>query len=429
MPNVYRYQANGKWFWGIDVRVKTREGRKRVREREIATKEQAQARLAKVLADAYEGRAFDIQKSSTITVAQAWELYRPISERDNESWRADVSRAKHLLQHLGPRICSSLTQEDVDAYRTVRSSEKAFRGGRAPKARMVKGKLVEKKPAQPPSSGTLNRELETLKRIINYAVSCGKLPYNPIARVPKLEEAAPRSTILEDAAFAKLLAVVRSQERWLYIEPVLLVGFDTGMRKGEVLRLRRDQVDWRTGIVRLGSADTKTKKPRVVALQARTFAALKAVPVVLVDVEDQLGRRRKKASEFVFANPKTGKARTDFKTAWKTIRAEAGIPDVWVHDLRHSFCTLARRRGLAESVVMQSSGHKTRAVFDRYNLVDESDAVEVARVMEVARKAQEAAEAAKSAQAGSVHGDTREPGTTQKVGHDLAKVDPEKENP
>jgi integrase len=58
-----------------------------------------------------------------------------------------------------------------------------------------------------------------------------------------------------------------------------------------------------------------------------------------------------------------------------------------VHDLRHSFCTLARRRGIAESVVMQSSGHKTRAVFDRYNLVDESDARELAKVMEAARLA------------------------------------------
>lgn len=169
MP-IYRYTVRGKTRWKLDVWVKTQSGRQRVRERDIPTREQAQARLAKIIADAYEGRAFDVAKAATITVAQAWDLYRPISERDNDSWRSDRSRADHLVRLLGPRLCASLTQEDVDAYRTERSGERSKRGG-------------------PPSPGTLNRELETLKRILNYAVACGRLAFNPIARVTKLQEA------------------------------------------------------------------------------------------------------------------------------------------------------------------------------------------------------------------------------------------------
>lgn len=385
MPNIFRYQKRGEWYWAIDVWVKKRSGHERYRERDIPTKEQAKARLAKALSDAYEGRAFEINKASTLTVKEAWELYQPVSERDNDSWRADVSRTKHLVPHLGKRVCATLTQEDVDAYRAVRAKEPVWRGGRAPLPPPVK--RGEKPPPPPPpkfpSHGTLNRELETLKRIINYAVACGRLQFNPIARAPKLQEAPPRSTVLEDEIFEQLLAIARQTKRWSYVEAILLVAFDTGMRKGEVLNLRREQIDWSTGVVRLGEADTKTNKARVVALQARTLAALKTVPVVMVMGQD----KKLHASPFVFANPRTGAARVEFRRVWRLILAKAGLGDVWIHDLRHSFCTLARRRGIAESVVMQSSGHRTRAVFDRYNLVDESDARELAKVMEVARQA------------------------------------------
>src|SRR5260370_39069113 len=59
-----------------------------------------------------------------------------------------------------------------------------------------------------------------------------------------------------------------------------------------------------------------------------------------------------------------------------------GLEGVWFHDLRRSFATNARRRGVPESVVMKLSGHRTRSVFDRYNVVSEDDLRSAVRQIE-----------------------------------------------
>ena len=58
------------------------------------------------------------------------------------------------------------------------------------------------------------------------------------------------------------------------------------------------------------------------------------------------------------------------------------LEGLWFHDLRRSFVSRARKLGISESVVMRMSGHRTRAVFDRYKIVDEKDLREAVRVLE-----------------------------------------------
>jgi hypothetical protein len=66
---------------------------------------------------------------------------------------------------------------------------------------------------------------------------------------------------------------------------------------------------------------------------------------------------------------------------------------LWFHDLRRSFVTNARRRGVAESVVMKMSGHKTRAIFDRYNIINDEDLRTGIERIEEGRRAELAAQA------------------------------------
>jgi integrase len=130
------------------------------------------------------------------------------------------------------------------------------------------------------------------------------------------------------------------------------------MRKSEVLNLRWSQLDLAAGAVRLEAADTKTEEPRVVYLTERVLAMLAELP---------------RSGEFAFPNPATGRPRQDIQSAVERGRDASGLAGVWVHDLRRSFVTQARRSGLPESVVARFSGHRTAAVFKRHNIVEEQD--------------------------------------------------------
>jgi integrase len=120
-------------------------------------------------------------------------------------------------------------------------------------------------------------------------------------------------------------------------------------------------VDLNARSIRLHAEDTKTEEARTIYLTERVLAALRELPRSIADGP-------------VFMNPSTGESFKEIRFMFRRAVKRAGLPnDLWFHDLRRSFVTNARRRGVAESVVMRMSGHKTRAVFDRYNVVEDAD--------------------------------------------------------
>ncbi len=237
----------------------------------------------------------------------------------------------------GLRPSLKLNVGDVDAFRTKRFAEKT-RLGRAP------------------APATLDKEVELLKRMLNYAERCGKIDRNPIAKASLLRRSNVRRSVIDEEAFARLLAAADEPLR-----PILLVAYDTGMRKAEILNLRWSAVDLQARTFRLYAEDTKTEEARTIYLTERVLGALRALPRAIADGP-------------VFMNPSTGEAWKEIRFMFRRALRRAGLPtDLWFHDLRRSFVTNARRRGVAESVVMRLSGHKTRAVFDRYNVVEDAD--------------------------------------------------------
>jgi len=241
---------------------------------------------------------------------------------------------------------ATLTLRDIDFYRERRRCEKTKRGNT-------------------PKVSSVNREVALLRHTINHAVRCGDLDRNPLAGVTMPDEDNVREVVVDEARFARLLEVAEEP-----LKGILLMAFDTGMRKREILDLEWSQVNLKERTVRLAARDTKTRQPRVVVLTERACGMLEGLP------------RSIRGKGFVFANPATGKPWNQIRKVFDRARKAAGLSGVWFHDLRRSFVTNARRRGVPESVVMRLSGHRTRSVFDRYNVVSEDDLREAVRVIE-----------------------------------------------
>jgi integrase len=141
------------------------------------------------------------------------------------------------------------------------------------------------------------------------------------------------------------------------------------MRRGEIASLTWDKVSMKERFIKLEAADTKTGKPRKIPIGDRLNEILEKIPRAIKD-----GRAVNEV--FLFQ----GEPITDIKRSLETACKAAGLTygrfernGLTLHDLRHSFNTLMRKAGVAESVIMAIMGHAMNRMFDRYNRIDDDD--------------------------------------------------------
>ena len=150
-----------------------------------------------------------------------------------------------------------------------------------------------------------------------------------------------------------------------YLQDFTRFGYLTGWRKGDIASLRWEDVDGET--IRLRPEHSKNGTGRTVTINGEL---------------SELMERRKTArqvktktgvmlADLVFHH--NGEAIVDFRKAWATATKLAGVSGKLFHDLRRTAVRNMVRAGVPERVAMSISGHKTRSVFDRYNIVSESD--------------------------------------------------------
>jgi integrase len=198
------------------------------------------------------------------------------------------------------------------------------------------------------ANATINRSLAALKRMFKLSLKNGTICAIPY--MDMLTENNTRTGFVDAEQFKILRSALPD-----YLKSVVTLAYFTGMRRGEICNLRWSNVDFKSRCIRLKGAETKNGEPRTIPLNTETILMLKMLP------QDR---------EFVFG--RTGKI-VDFRGAWEKAAIAAGVPDLLFHDLRRSAVRDLVRAGVPEKVCMSISGHRTRNVFDRYNIVSESD--------------------------------------------------------
>ena len=232
------------------------------------------------------------------------------------------------------------------------------------------------------SNGEINRELTALKRMFSLAVQGGKLLHKPY--FPMLKENNVRTGFFERAQFEDVRARLPEPLRCF-----VTFAFITGWRiDSEVSTLQWRQVDVTErlspdqdvqGTVRLDAGTTKNDEGRVFPFTSE----LQDVILEQREVTDQVEREQGRICPWVFH--RQGKPIKSFIKVWRVACRAAGQPGKIPHDFRRTAVRNLVRSGVPERVAMKLTGHKTRSVFERYNIVSDGDLGDAARRLDRGR--------------------------------------------
>ena len=245
--------------------------------------------------------------------------------------------ARHLINFFGDTRAMEVTTDKVNRYKVGRQAEGI-------------------------SNAEINRELSALKRAFNLGVQGEKIYRKP--HIPMLKEDNIRKGFFEPGEFLAVRNALSDN-----LKPVLTFGYYTGWRKEEILSLQWNQIDREAGTVRIDPGITKGGEGRIIFLEGE-----------LRDVIE--GRWEKHRMDCPYVFHREGKPIRDFKKAWKKVLKETGLTGKLFHDLRRTAIRNMVRARVPERVAMTISGHKTRSVFERYNIVNEGDLREAAKLIE-----------------------------------------------
>ncbi len=205
------------------------------------------------------------------------------------------------------------------------------------------------------ANGTINRELAGLRRGFELGRHAGVVQSCP--PIGMLRETGLRQGTYTREEIERITAALPS-----HLRPVVWFAYHTGRRRGEILQLQWPDVNLEDGWITIRASTTKTGKPDRIPIAGELRALLMALRTA----------EGPHASPFVFQYQ--GKPFSTFWRTWKRTLSKLNMPSYLFHDLRRTTATDLVEAGVSEQAAMAVTGHKTRSIFQRYNIV-KSDTV------------------------------------------------------
>jgi integrase len=280
----------------------------------------------KVMAQIAEGKWFDVDEGSKRTFLELVEKYESTEFKELKSWRSVESYLKQLKEFFGLYSLSQINPALIEEFKQQRRN---------------KGD----KPA------TIVRKLNILKRMFNLA----KKRWMWVKDVPPIEMIAKADKKrLRYLSFGEYHKLLEKCETWL--RGIVIVAAWTGLRKGNILNLKRNQVNIFAKTISLDGSETKNGENLIIPVAQPAHEVLKeALRVAHIK------------SPYVFCH-EDGKPFSSMQVqrAFKEALKKAEIEDFRFHDLRHCFASWNRQAGVDLDTLADLMGHKDTRMTRRY---------------------------------------------------------------
>jgi integrase len=251
-----------------------------------------------------------------------------------------LDRLKHLLPFFADMPLLQINTSANRKYRQERNREKTL------------------------TAATVNRDLSVLRRVLYWGVEEGYLAANPLGRLRMERERRTKRPVMSLREEQLLLAAAPP-----HLQRIILCALHTGMRRGEILSQRWEDIDFDNRILHVSHSKTPEGEAREIPLTRRLFEVL-------------LAHRQIRGPVFTYG----GDAIKIVKTTWASSLRRSGIRHFRFHDLRHTANTRMMLAGVLQEVRREIIGHssqRSRDVNDRYTQIELPEKREAISKLEV----------------------------------------------
>jgi integrase len=291
---------------------------------------------------------------------------------------AEERKARELAAKAGGMTVAELSVKWLTDYvrpklkpRTIRDYEQLLERrilpavGHLPVSRISRDDVVRMHVDMARTPRRANYTLRTLSGLMSFALELGLRPPadNPCRRI-RLYREQHRERFLTEVEIGLAAEAIEEAERegviGVHAAAGLRLCLFTGARQGEILAARWVHVHRDQRVIRL--PDSKTNVPRTIHLSEAALEVLRTLPRV---------------EPYLIAGALPGEPFKNLSRAWIVARARRSLDDVRLHDLRHSFASLAANRGVSLPMIGKLLGHKHQATTQRYAHIARDAAAQV----------------------------------------------------